>query len=194
MGLEKLGVRQVGLQYRRPRFYSWVGTVQWRRDRLPTPVLLGFPCGSAGKESASNVGDLGLILGLGRSPGEGKGYTLQNSVLENSMNYSPWGHKKVDMTEPLSHNRQLTHPFTQHAISQSKRQSLQTVWEALLSQPPCAPATGPPWPFAQVVPSARHSSLGGGRLRLVLLGLGAGREPSEGGVRPHSYLAPDLGL
>ena len=42
----------------------------------------GFPCGSAGKESARNVGDLGSILGLGRSPGEGKGYPLQYSGLE----------------------------------------------------------------------------------------------------------------
>ena len=46
---------------------------------------LGFPCGSAGKESACNAGDLGLIPGLGRSPGEGKGYPLQYSGLENSM-------------------------------------------------------------------------------------------------------------
>ena len=44
-----------------------------------------FPCGSAGKESACNAGDLGLIPGLGRSPGEGKGYSLQYSGLENSM-------------------------------------------------------------------------------------------------------------
>ena len=44
-----------------------------------------FPGGSAGKESACNVGDLGLIPGLGRSPGEGKGYPLQNPDLENSM-------------------------------------------------------------------------------------------------------------
>ena len=43
----------------------------WRRDRLPTPVFLGFPCGSAGKESACDVGDLGSIPGLQRSPGEG---------------------------------------------------------------------------------------------------------------------------
>ena len=42
-------------------------------------------CGSAGKESACNGGDLGLIPGLGRSPGEGKGYPLQYSGLENSM-------------------------------------------------------------------------------------------------------------
>ena len=46
---------------------------------------LGFPCGLAGKESACNAGDLGLILGLGRSPGEGKGYPLQYSGLENFM-------------------------------------------------------------------------------------------------------------
>ena len=56
-----------------------------RRNRLPTPVFLGFPCGSAGKESACNVVDLGSIPELGRSPGEGKGYPLQYSGLENSM-------------------------------------------------------------------------------------------------------------
>ena len=43
------------------------------------------PCGSAGKESACNAGDLGLISGLGRSPGEGKGYPLQYPGPENSM-------------------------------------------------------------------------------------------------------------
>ena len=48
-------------------------------------VFLGFPCGSAGKESACNVGDLGLIPGLGRSPGGGKGHSLQYSGLENPM-------------------------------------------------------------------------------------------------------------
>ena len=45
----------------------------------------GFPCGSAGKESACNGGDLGSIPGLGRSPGKGKGYSLQYCSLENSM-------------------------------------------------------------------------------------------------------------
>ena len=44
-----------------------------------------FPGGSAGKESTCNTGDLGLIPGLGRSPGEGNGYPLQYSGLENSM-------------------------------------------------------------------------------------------------------------
>jgi len=46
---------------------------------------VGFPCGSAGKESSRNAGDLGSILGLERSPGEGKGYLLQYSGLENAM-------------------------------------------------------------------------------------------------------------
>ena len=44
-----------------------------------------FPDGSVGKESTCNAGDPGLIPGLGKSPGEGKGYPLQYSVLENSM-------------------------------------------------------------------------------------------------------------
>ena len=47
--------------------------------------LHGFPGGSVGKESACDVGDLDLIPGLGRSPGEGKGYPLQYSGLENSV-------------------------------------------------------------------------------------------------------------
>ena len=68
-----------------PIFNFWVGKIHWRRDRLPTSVFLGFPWGSAGKESACNVGDLGSIPGLGRSPGEGTGYPLQYSGLENSM-------------------------------------------------------------------------------------------------------------
>ena len=53
--------------------------------------ILGLPCGSAGKESTWSVGDLGLITGLGRYPGERKGYPLQNSGLENSMDYTVHG-------------------------------------------------------------------------------------------------------
>ena len=67
--------------------------IRWRRDRLPIPVFLGFPSGSAGKESG-----LGSIPGLGRSPGEGKGYPLQYSGLENSMD-CPGGHKESGTTE-----------------------------------------------------------------------------------------------
>ena len=55
----------------------------WKEPSF-APCLHGFPGGSAGKESACSVGDLGLIPGLGRSPEEGKGYPLQYSGLENS--------------------------------------------------------------------------------------------------------------
>ena len=59
--------------------------MNWRRERIPSLVFLDFPGGSAGKESACNVGDLGLIPGLGRYPGEGNGYPHQYSGVENSM-------------------------------------------------------------------------------------------------------------
>ena len=59
-------------------FGFWEGTIQ------------GFPSGSVGKESASQAGDLGLIPGLGRSSGEGNGYLLQYSCLENSMDRGAW--------------------------------------------------------------------------------------------------------
>ena len=53
-------------------------------------IILGFPGGSAGKESACNGRDLGLIPELGRSPGEGNGYPLQYSCLENPMDRGAW--------------------------------------------------------------------------------------------------------
>ena len=65
---------RIRLQCRRPLFDSWVRKIHWRRDRLPTPVFLGFPGGLVSKESTCNAGDLGSILGLGRSPVEGIGY------------------------------------------------------------------------------------------------------------------------
>ena len=63
----------------------WLGKIRWRKDRLPTSVFLGFPCGSACEESACSAGDQVSIPGLGGSPGEGKGFLLQYSSLENSM-------------------------------------------------------------------------------------------------------------
>ena len=69
----------------RSQFDSWVRKTHWRRDRLPTPVFLGFRGGSAGKESDCNEGDLGSIPGLGRSPRKGIGCTFWYSGLENSM-------------------------------------------------------------------------------------------------------------
>ena len=87
---------------------SWVRKIPCRRDRLPTLVFLGFPGGSAGKESTCNAGDLGLIPGLGRSPGEGTSYPLQDSCPEKPMDRgilegcTSWGHKESDTTEELS--------------------------------------------------------------------------------------------
>ena len=59
------------------------------------PPELGFPGGSAGKDSACIVGDLGLIPRLGRSLGEGNGYPLQYSGLENSMDCISMGSQRV---------------------------------------------------------------------------------------------------
>ena len=77
-------------------------------DRLPTPVFLGFPGGSDGKESTCNVGDLGSIPVLAWSPGGGHGNPLQYSCLKNPHEqwnlegYSSWACKEWDMTEWLS--------------------------------------------------------------------------------------------
>ena len=77
-------------RHKRSRFDSWVRKLPWRRDRLPTPVFLGFPGGLDGKESACNVGDLVSIPELGRSPGRGHGNPLQYSCLENPMDRGAW--------------------------------------------------------------------------------------------------------
>ena len=64
---------------------------------------MGFPGGSAGKESTRNAGDLGSIPGFGKSPGEGKSYPLQASILAWRIpRTSPWGCKESDTTEQLS--------------------------------------------------------------------------------------------
>ena len=64
------------LQCRRPSVRFLGPEDPLKKGQATTLVFLGFPCGSAGKESACNVGDLGSIRGLGRSPGEWKGYLL----------------------------------------------------------------------------------------------------------------------
>ena len=63
------------MQCRRLRFDSWIRKIPWRRDRLPTPVFLGFTGGSDGKESSCNVGDLGW-----EDPLE-EGMTTHSSIL-----------------------------------------------------------------------------------------------------------------
>ena len=88
---------KIHLQCRRAQFDSWVGKILWRRDRPPTPVFLSFPCGSAGKDSACNAGDLGSVTGLGRYLKKGK--DTHSSILAWRILYSPWGPKESDTTE-----------------------------------------------------------------------------------------------
>ena len=77
-------------RHKRRGFIPWVRKIPWRRDWLPTPVLIGFPRGSDSKESACNVGDLGSISGLGRSLGGGHGNPLQYSCLKNPLDRGAW--------------------------------------------------------------------------------------------------------
>ena len=88
-------------------FHFHFHQIYWSRKCQPTPVFLGFLCGSAGKKSTSNVGDLGLIPGLERSPGEGKDCPLQYSGLENSMDCTVHGVAKSQAQ--LSDFHSLTH-------------------------------------------------------------------------------------
>ena len=115
------------MQCRRPWFNSWVGKTPWRKDRLPTPVFLGFLCGSAGKEFACNAGGLDSIPGLGRSSGEGKGYPLQYSALENSMDYMAHGVAKSQTH--LSH-------FYLASLQNKKnyRRKIKYSWASLIAQ------------------------------------------------------------
>ena len=79
----------------------------WLESACWSPFL-GFPAISDGKESACNAGDLGSIPGLGRSPGEGNGYSHEYSCLENPCGQRslagscPWDHKELDTTEQLT--------------------------------------------------------------------------------------------
>ena len=106
-------------QFWQPEFRSHVlftttpGSSSWRLkvvldDSLIIRRKIGFPCGSAGKESACSVRDLGSIPGLRESPGEEKGYPLQYSALENSMDCIVYGVAKSNTTERLSlHRRKI---------------------------------------------------------------------------------------
>ena len=96
---------RIHLQCRRPQFDSWVTQIPWRRDRLPTPVFLGFPGDSEDKESACKAGDLGSIPGLGRSSRGGHGNPLRILAWRISMDRGAWqamGPQRVNMTKRLS--------------------------------------------------------------------------------------------
>ena len=94
-------------------FNSWVREIRWRRDRLPTPLCLGFPYGSVGKESACSVGDTGSIPGSGRSPRVGNGNSFNTGKSQGQkrlVGYSPKGHQDSDAIE---------HAHTQESESRS---------------------------------------------------------------------------
>ena len=99
-------------------------TVDLFRKRLAL-WFKGFPCGSAGKESACNVRDLGSLPGLGRSPGEGKSYPLQYAWK------IPWDCKESDMTEWLSFHFDLNYWYLNGLWEQTGIFSLlvKIVWE-----------------------------------------------------------------
>ena len=99
-------------------------------DRLKKSFIYSFKkylsaCyGSAGKESACNVGDLGSIPGLGRPPGEGKGYPLQYPGLENYMDYIVHGVAKSQT--------QLSNFHHHHHTTQKKRATHPCLYELML--------------------------------------------------------------
>ena len=118
----------------RPRFHSWVAKFPWRRDRLPTPVFLGFSGGSDGKESTYNVGDPGSIPGLGRSLEEGMATHSSILAWRLSMDRGAWqaadhgGHR-------VRHDWATKH--STHCKSQWKRASLVIQWLTI-----CLPMRG----------------------------------------------------
>ena len=85
--LEDGGLGLEGFLVQVPREIDPEMDIAWRKFIAESSEGLVFPCGLAGKESACDMEDLGLIPGLGRSPGEGRGYPLQYSGLENAMDY-----------------------------------------------------------------------------------------------------------
>ena len=112
-------------EFHTPR--SLQGYSLWGRKKLDTTERLhfhfhfiyrDFPGGPDGKESACNAGGLGLLPGLGKSPGGGHGNPLQHASLEKPhgqrslVGYSPWGCEESDMTEQLNTARARAHTHT----------------------------------------------------------------------------------
>ena len=146
------------------RFLDWEDP--WRRDRLPTPIL-GFPPGSAGKESACNVGDLGSIPGLGKIPREGKGYLLQYSGLKHSMDCLIHGVTKSQTLLNDFHFQYLVRsihfyvlltcyirrskvPYGEPHVARNWDQQTNNPGRTEPCQPPCE------WAWKQIISSSRH--------------------------------------
>ena len=95
---------------------------------VPVGRKQGFPSSSVGKESAYNAGDLGLFLGLGRSPGEGNGNPLQYSCLENSMDRGLGGLQSMG-SQKVGHNYATNFPFLSFSWKETPEA---TLWLSLL--------------------------------------------------------------
>ena len=129
---------------RRPWFDFWVRKIHWRRDRLPTPVFLGFPCGSSGKAFPCNAGDLGPVPGLGRSPGEGKSYPLQCSGLENSVDYIVHGVAKSRTRLSDFHFTSLCIKVRSLSHKESDRTERLSLHFTMYQSSKSLPSSGPP--------------------------------------------------
>ena len=93
----------------RPGFDPWVGKIPWRRERLPTPVFLGFPCGSAGKESACIAKT--WVWSLGWEDPLEKGKATHSSILPWRI---PW---TVQSVHGVTESRTQLRDFHFHCIS-----------------------------------------------------------------------------
>ena len=89
------------------QFDSWVRKIHWRRDSLPTPVFLGFPGGSGGKESAAMWET--WVRSLGWEDALEEGTAAHSRPREFQGLYNPWGRKESDTTEQLSLSFHATH-------------------------------------------------------------------------------------
>ena len=95
--------------------------------------ILGFPGSSSGKESTCNVGDLGLVPDLGRSPGEGNGNPLQYSCLENSMDGGAWQATVLGLAKSWTRLSNFTLTFKGYGVISSA--ILQALFSAVVSKP-----------------------------------------------------------
>ena len=121
-------VVEIHLQYRTHQFDSWVRKNPWRRDRLPTPVFMGYVVAQLIKNPTCNAGDLGSISRLGRTPGGGKGYPLEYSGLEKSMDCIVHGVAKSWTW--LSNCHSLTHS---NVIASTCMENQEMLWEVGLA-------------------------------------------------------------
>ena len=134
------------------------------KEQATHSSILGLPCGSAGKESTCNAGDVGSIPGLGRSPGEEKGYPLQYSCMVNSMDYTVHeSHKESDTTEWLSWASLLAH-LVKHLPVMRENQVGSQGWEDPLEKEMATHSSILTWKIPWTEEPCRLQSMGSQRV------------------------------